>query len=149
MLNQIFESGYYSIHEGFESWEDAVRASVQPMIDKGAVLPAYANSIVDSVKKFGPYIVIAPDIAIPHAEDKANVVKTSIGFMKSNRAVSFSDDPEQDARLFFVLASNDEAKHLENLKALMQLLCDEELVEKLVACQNEEAFRQLVAEYNH
>ncbi len=148
MLNQIFNDGYYSVHESFDNWEDAVRASVQPMIDRGAVLSAYADSIVNSVKKFGPYIVIAPDIAIPHAEDKANVVKTSIGYMKSNQPVAFSDDPDESARLFFVLASNDEAKHLENLKALMKLLCDEDLVEQLVKSQTVEEFSQVVANCN-
>ena len=104
MLKELIDKGYYSIHDGFDNWEDAVRASVQPLIDAGAVKPAYADSIVNSVKKFGPYIVIAPDIAIPHAEDKPNVNETTICFMKSNTPVVFDpEDHEKDARLFFVL----------------------------------------------
>ena len=132
MLKELIDKGYYSIHDGFDNWEDAVRASVQPLLDAGAVKPAYADSIVNSVKKFGPYIAIAPDIAIPHAEDKANVNETTICFMKSNKKVVLDpEDPDKHCRLFFVLASNDEAKHLENLCRLVAMFEDAEYMEAL------------------
>lgn len=132
MLKELIDKGYYSVHEGFSCWEDAVRASVQPLIEAGAVKAAYGDSIVNSVKKYGPYIVIAPDIAIPHAEDKDNVNETTLCFMKSNRPVVFDpEDREKDARLFFVLASNDDEKHLANLERLMDFLGDEERTAKL------------------
>lgn len=145
MLKELIDKGYYSIHDGFDNWEDAVRASVQPLIDAGAVKPAYADSIVNSVKKFGPYIVIAPDIAIPHAEDKPNVNETTICFMKSNTLVVFDpEDHEKDARLFFVLASNDEEKHLKNLEGLMEYLSDEEFIAKLGEAKTLEEIRALL-----
>ena len=132
MLKELIDKGYYSIHDGFDNWEDAVRASVQPLIDAGAVKPAYADSIVNSVKKFGPYIAIAPDIAIPHAEDKDNVNETTICFMKSNtKVVLEEEDPDKHCRLFFVLASNDEEKHLENLCRLVAMFEDLEYMEAL------------------
>lgn len=132
MLKELIAKGYYSIHDGFDNWEDAVRASVQPLIDAGAVKPAYADSIVRSVKEFGPYIAIAPDIAIPHAEDKANVNETTICFMKSNTPVVLDpEDHDKDSRLFFVLASNDEEKHLENLGKLVEMFEEEAFMKAL------------------
>ena len=145
MLKELIDKGYYSIHDGFANWEDAVRASVQPLIDAGAVKAAYGDSIVNSVKKFGPYIVIAPDIAIPHAEDKDNVNETTICFMKSNTPVVFDpEDREKDARLFFVLASNDEEKHLSNLERLMEYLSDEEFMARLGEAKTLEEIRALL-----
>ena len=41
------------------------------------------------------------------------------------------EDREKDARLFFVLASNDDEKHLANLERLMDFLGDEERTAKL------------------
>lgn len=131
MLQKMIEKGYFSLHDGFDHWEDGVRASVQPLIEAGAVEKEYADSIVRCIEEFGPYIVIAPNIAIPHAQDPPNVHETAVCFMKSNRPVSFSDDPEQDAQLFFAMASNDEELHLQNLKDLMRLLMDEKLVAQL------------------
>ena len=54
--------------------------------------------------------------------------------MKTEQPVSFSDDGEHDARLFFVLASTDNARHLENLSEMADMLSDEEFVAKLLAC---------------
>lgn len=145
MLKELFDKGYCSIYDGFSNWEDAVRASVKPLIDAGAVKPAYADSIVESVHKFGPYIVIAPDIAIPHAEDKSNVNETTICFMKSNTPVVFDpNNHEKDARLFFALASEDEEKHLKNLQDLMECLCDEELMAKIGEAGTLEEIRGLL-----
>ncbi len=145
MLKELFDKGYCSLHESFSNWEDAVRASVQPLIDAGAVKPAYADSIVRSVHEFGPYIVIAPDIALPHAADPDNVNETTVCFMKSNTPVVFDpEDSDKNARLFFVLASNNEEDHLKNLKRLMKVLCDEELIAKIAEATTLEEIEALL-----
>lgn len=147
MLRRLLEQGYYSIHEGFESWEEALRASVGPLIEAGAVQAQYAESIVASVKRFGPYIVIAPNVAIPHAEDQEHVNETAVSFMKSNRPVSFTDAPDEGVQLFFALCSNDEAKHLQNLRQLMELLMDERLMERLAKAGDAEQFAAIARNY--
>ena len=107
MLKEIIEKKRYSFHKGFEKWEDAVEAACKPLIEEGVIEEEYVNSIVSSIKNFGPYIVIAPNISIPHAQEGKGVNETAICFMRTEEPVHFSDDPEHDARLFFVLASTD------------------------------------------
>ena len=80
--------------------------------------------------------MIAPDICIPHAQEGLGVNDTAVCFMKTEKPVSFSDDGEHDARLFFVLASTDNARHLENLSELSEELSDEDFVNALLASQN-------------
>ena len=146
MLREIMEKGYWSYYEGFDNWEDAVRAAVKPLIDKGIVKPGYANSIVEGVHKFGPYIVITKDICIPHAADAENVNETTIAFMKTKRPVYFLGEefPEQSSRLFFVLAACDEQKHLDNLRRLMMYLSDEEFVAKLAEAEDMDEVKKLI-----
>ena len=148
MMENIVRKGYYSVHESFNTWEEAVRASVQPLIDSGAVKSAYADSIVESVKKYGPYIVIAPDIAIPHAEDQTNVNETTICFMKTNKPVVFDeDDRDKDAHLFFALASNDSNKHIENLAKLVSYLDNDEFVNKLQKATSRDEIGAILTSY--
>ena len=65
--------------------------------------------------------------------------------MKSNTPVVFDpEDHEKDARLFFVLASNDEEKHLKNLEGLMEYLSDEEFIAKLGEAKTLEEIRALL-----
>jgi PTS system ascorbate-specific IIA component len=135
MFKELLEKKRYSFHEGFDNWEDAIAASVQPLIEEGVALPEYVDEIVNSIKKFGPYIVIAPNICIPHAQEGKGVKDTAICFMKTNKPVHFSDNPEHDAQLFFVLASTDNEKHMENLTALVGFIEDENVVSKLLNAQ--------------
>ena len=122
-----------------------MRAAVEPLVKAGAVGPAYGESIVENVKKFGPYIVIAPDIAIPHAADPENVYRTAVCFMKTKAPVVFEpQDREKDVRLFFTLASRDEEKHLENIQALMELFEDEEKMARLAQAESAEEVRALL-----
>lgn len=144
MLRELIEKKRYSFHEGFDNWEDAVKAACAPLIEQKAIEEEYPELIIESVKKYGPYIVIAPKIAIPHAQEGHGVNETSICFMKTNTSVRFSDDREQDAQLFFVLASTDNNIHLQNLSNMVELISDEEVVEKLLKAQNVEDLKEIL-----
>lgn len=144
MLKEIIEKNRYSFHKGFDNWEDAVKASCKPLIDEGAIEPEYADSIIASIKKFGPYIVIAPNICIPHAQEGKGVNETAVCFMRTEEPVHFSDDPEQDARLFFVLASTDNERHMQNLVSMVGLIEDQSIVEKLINSKSIEDLKSIV-----
>lgn len=146
MLNEIIEKKRYSFHDGFDNWEDAVKASCKPLIKEGAIEPEYADSIIDSIKKFGPYIVIAPNICIPHAQEGKGVNETAICFMRTEKPVHFSDDPEHNANLFFVLASTDNEKHMQNLVNMVGLIEDENIVQKLMNSTCVEDLKEICVE---
>lgn len=144
MLKEIIEKKRYSFHKGFEKWEDAVEAACKPLIEEGVIEEEYVNSIVSSIKNFGPYIVIAPNICIPHAQEGKGVNETAICFMRTEEPVHFSDYPEHDARLFFVLASTDNERHMQNLVNMVGLIEDESVVEKMINSTSVEDLKALV-----
>lgn len=136
MLKQLIEKKRYSFHEGFDTWEEAVHAACMPLIEQKAVEESYVDEIIASIKKHGPYIVIAPNICIPHAQEGKGVNETAICFMKTEKPVHFSDDPEHDAQLFFVLASTNNELHMQNLTSMVGLIENEATVEKLLRAKN-------------
>lgn len=144
MLKELIEKGRYSFHEGFDNWEDAVKAACAPLEDEKVIEEEYADLIIKSIKKHGPYIVIAPKIAIPHAQEGYGVNETAICFMKTNTSVSFGEGEEYDAQLFFVLASVDNDVHLQNLTRMVELISNEETVDKLLQANSVEDLKKLV-----
>lgn len=144
MLKEIIEKKRYSFHKGFEKWEDAVEAACKPLIKEGVIEEEYVDSIVSSIKNFGPYIVIAPNICIPHAQEGKGVNETAICFMRTEEPVHFSDDSEHDARLFFVLASTDNERHMKNLVDMVGLIEDQNVVEKMINSTSVEDLKALV-----
>lgn len=148
MLKELIEKNRFSFHDGFEKWEDAIKAACMPLIEDKAIEEAYIDSIISNVNKYGPYIVIAPDICIPHAQEGAvGVNETAVCFMRSKKPVCFSDDHDQDARLFFVLASTDNNIHLENLSKLVELVENNEVVEELICSQCKEDLENIYKDY--
>lgn len=42
-----------------KDWQEAVKLSVDPLIESGAVLPEYYDAIIASTKEHGPYGSVA------------------------------------------------------------------------------------------
>lgn len=68
MLREIIENGRFSFQKGSLSWEEAIKKACQPLLEQKIIEPEYPGYIISNVHEFGPYIVIAPEICIPHAQ---------------------------------------------------------------------------------
>ncbi|MDY4697827.1 PTS sugar transporter subunit IIA [Selenomonas sp. WCA-380-WT-3B 3/] len=146
MFKEFVETKHYSFHEGFADWRDAIRAACAPLLADGTIEKEYPEIIIEKVEELGPYIVIAPNICIPHAERGRGVNGTAMCFMKTEKPVSFDpDDPDKDARIFVVLAATDDEVHLSNLMALSETLSDEDIVAKVLAAKTPEDLLQIEA----
>lgn len=132
MFKEFVENKHYSFHEGFDDWRDAIRAACAPLLADGTIDKEYPEFIIEKVEELGPYIVIASDICIPHAERGRGVHGTAMCFMKTEKPVRFDEDPEHNARIFVVLAATDDDAHIKNLMALSETLSDEKIVKKIL-----------------
>ena len=115
----------------------------------GTIEANYKEDIISCVEKYGPYIVLMPNIAMPHSQEGAEGVhKTSIGFMKLDKPVSFDpEDPEKDAQLFFTLASCNPDQHMSNMVRLSELLMNEEVVAALLKAETPEDLLEIQKQY--
>jgi len=140
MLSEFVEKGHYKFAGEAADWREAIRMSCESLEADGTVEGNYKEDIIACVEKYGPYIVIMPDVAIPHSQENAKGVhKTAISFMKLEKPVSFDPgDPQKDARLFFTLASCNPEQHLQNMARLSELLMNEEAVQELLEANDTE-----------
>lgn len=149
MLKEIVEKGFYTFKDSFASWEDAVRGSYEPLQKCKIVDYTYINNVIECVKKYGPYIVIVPGIAMPHSTEGADgCYGTAISFMKVETPVNFdSQDEEKKATLFFSLAAMDHEEHLKNIQALMETLMNEDIVEALNQCKTPQELKEIADQF--
>ena len=149
MLREFVEQKHYKFAPGADSWQDAIRMSCESLEADGTVEANYKEDIIACVEKYGPYIVIMPNIAMPHSQEGAQGVhKTAIGFMKLDKPVSFDpEDPEKDAQLFFTLASCNPDQHLANMAKLSELLMNEVVVQALAEAKGPEDLLEIQAKY--
>lgn len=149
MLREFVESKHYKFAEEAPDWREAIRMSCESLEADGTVEADYKDQIIACVEKYGPYIVIMPDVAMPHCQEGARGVhRTTIGFMKLEKPVSFEEgDPEKDARLFFTLASCNSDQHLENMTKLSAVLMNEDVVKELLEAKGPEDLLRIQEKY--
>lgn len=136
-------NGHIQVIESAENWEKAIETAAQPLIKNGKIKYGYVENIIKNIKELGPYIILLPGVAMPHARPDENVMESSLSLLKINKGVSFSEDTE-DVKLMFVLAAKDSNSHIEIIEQLTELLGDDEKIEKLMNAETVEEVENLI-----
>lgn len=121
--------GNIIIKDKVQSWEEAIQISAEPLLKKNWITEGYVDTMISNVKKNGPYIVIVPGFAMPHARPECGALQTGMSFLKLNEPVVFPDDME--VQLILSLAANDSNAHLAALSELTDIVMDDDKMEQL------------------
>ena len=55
-------------------WKDAIRLAGKGLVAAGFTTDAYTDQMIETVEKMGPYIVIAPGLALAHSRPSEAVL---------------------------------------------------------------------------
>ena len=121
--------------DSVSNWQEAVGLAAQPLLAHGYIEESYIQAMIASINETGPYIVLAPKVAVPHASPDAGVHQLGISLLQVKEPVDFSEDDDDDKKvqLIFVLAAVDSTAHLRALQELALILDDEEAIDSLIA----------------
>lgn len=144
MLNELLTEQTIQLKERVSNWEEAIKVASQPLVDQQSIRPDYVEAMITNVKELGPYIVIAPNIAIPHARPETGVEQLGMSFLRLEEPVYFSEKEKHRAQLIIVLAAIDNQTHLKALAQLTELLSNEDNVEKLIEARDQETVIELI-----
>lgn len=92
VLNDLLTEKTIYLQQTAETWQEAITKAAQPLLDQNAIQKGYVEAMIQSVDQNGPYIVIAPQVAIPHARPEDGVNELSMSLMSFERPVFFSKD---------------------------------------------------------
>lgn len=144
MLMDFLED-HIQVVEAVDSWEDSVRQSARVLLEKKYITENYIDAMVKSVHMNGSYIVIIPNVAMPHARPEEGVNKSCLSFLKINQPVMYPQD--QEVRLVFVLAGNDNEGHIDLISSLADLLEDKQAVKALLQAKTPEEAKHVLKGY--
>ena len=77
------------VKEQVNDWTEAITIASQPLLQEQIIEQGYVQAMIDSVNELGPYIVIAPEIAIAHARPNNDVHQVGLSLLKLNQHVHF------------------------------------------------------------
>ena len=128
-----------------KDWKEAVKLSVQPLIDSGAVKPEYYDAIIESTEHYGPYYILTPGMAMPHARPEAGVIRDAFSLIILKEPVKFSDGKE--VSILITLAATSSKIH--NSIAIPQIVALFDLkdaIRRLNDCQTKDEVLSIIEE---
>jgi len=144
MIKDVLTADCIQLKQKAGSWQEAIRVSAEPLLENQAIEPRYIEAMISNVETYGPYIVIAPGIALAHArpEDGVNAVGLSVTTLE--HPVVFGNEHYDPVELVVCLAAADTFSHLEVLSNIAEIINNQSYVSRLKACGSREEFLSLV-----
>ncbi|MFB4167237.1 BglG family transcription antiterminator [Virgibacillus sp. JSM 102003] len=144
-LDELIKPDTITLKKSADSWEEAVRLSAQPLVESGAITPDYVEAMLRYSDE-DPYIVIGPNIAIPHASPEEGVNQVGMSLLRLEEGVEFSSDYR--IHLIIVIAAVDKQQHLHALMQLMELSGSQQDRNQLINAQTKEAIHSVIQSYS-
>lgn len=127
-----------------DDWKEAIINSSQEFLKRGFINQNYIDSMIHGVKEFGPYIVIAENIALAHARPEDGAIKTGLFFATLEKPIVFNAEEYDPVKLVVVLSAEDSEGHIDLLMDLSSILENRDLVDKLIKSETKEEFLELI-----
>lgn len=125
-------------------WRSAIRLAGDALTATGATTDDYTAEMIAAVEKLGPYIVIAPSIALAHSRPSPAVLSTGISWVSLANPVEFGHPGNDPVRLVVGLAAVDHDSHLATMSNLAGVLSGD--IDRLLEAANPEQLRALIRE---
>lgn len=137
-MNNLIMENAIQINGDASSWEEAIKLAGNLLIDNGLAQGEYVDAMIDNVKKYGPYILVAPRIAMPHASQSSGAIGTGISFVKLSNPVVFANKEDSPVSVIIAVVAADSNKHMETFSKVASILMEQKNLEKLYEANSKE-----------
>ena len=140
LKQSLIENNSIKLHQTAASWEEAIKIGTDMLVASGAIEPRYYDNIISKIKEMGPYIILAPGLAMPHARPEEGVIKTAFALVTLKEPIYF-DGEDEPVDVLLTLAGSDSDQHMQGLMEITQVLDDPDSdtgvdLDKVRRCQN-------------
>ncbi|EJI6686507.1 PTS mannitol transporter subunit IIA [Vibrio parahaemolyticus] len=147
MLRELITSDVIRIHSDATDWKDAISKSCEALIENGAIEPSYVEAIYRSHEELGPYYVVGPGMAMPHARPEDGVNRLSLAITVIQNGVNFNSEENDPVKMLVTLAATDSNSHVDTISKLAELFMNEEHVEAICNAQSKEDVLAIIDKY--
>jgi len=103
----------------------------------------YVEAMVRVTEELGPYAVIAPGVAMPHARPEDGAREVGLSLVVLREGVNFGS-PNDPVYVVIGFAAKDKTSHLRVLQQLAEFLSEPDVVEELKRIRSEDELRTLL-----
>ncbi|MDQ0339336.1 PTS system mannitol-specific IIA component/PTS system ascorbate-specific IIA component [Caldalkalibacillus uzonensis] len=124
--------------------KEAIEQAGKLLLDQQLINESYIQAMIDSYEQNGPYFVLAPHIALPHARPEDGAKQAAVSMLQLKKPVPFGHPNNDPVSLVFALAAGSNNEHILVLKKLSTLLGNEEIRYKFMTAKNYEDLQSVI-----
>jgi len=124
-------------------WVEAVKLAGKLLAESGVVEERYVEAMVRVTEELGPYAVLAPGVAMPHARPEDGAREVGLSLVVLREGVNFGS-PNDPVYVVIGFAAKDKTSHLKVLQQLAEFLSEPGVVEELRKVRSEEELKSLL-----
>lgn len=132
------------IVDGVSDWRQAVTISAKPLLADESINEHYIEAIFRSHEELGPYYVLAPGLAMPHARPEQGAKKNGLSLLHIKEGVSFDADENDPIYVVIMLCAVSGDEHIRMITALAEIFCDEARLESLLNASTIEEINSVI-----
>lgn len=130
---KLLPESFIEVVEEIVNWKEAVLLSSGILLKNEYITEKYIEKIFENIETMGPYMVLAPELLMPHARPEDGALKTGISLLKLNKPVDFFGN---DISIVVTLSSIDSNSHIDYIQKLVSLLDEEKKYTDLLNTKN-------------
>ncbi|VDG26319.1 BglG family transcription antiterminator [Lactiplantibacillus mudanjiangensis] len=142
MLADLLTDDRIQLRQSVTDWKEAIQLAAQPLIEDQVINEQYVHAMLESVVKFGPYIVIGPGLALAHARPEDGAKKLGVSVLTLSTPVKFGNKDNDPVSLVFCLSAINNYSHLNVMKAIVRLVADPDKIAALSQIEKLETFKE-------
>lgn len=131
MLEKMLNESTIKIVDNVKDWKESIIFAAKPLLQKNIIEEKYIDSIFKTHEELGPYYVLAPGIAMPHARPEQGSKGVGLSLLIVKNGVVFNSIENDPVYIIVMLAAKDSNSHIELISSLSDLLDNEMDVEVL------------------
>jgi PTS system ascorbate-specific IIA component len=140
-MDQALGQGSIKLQQSCVSWRETFELAGLGLVESSRTTSAYTDEMIQAFEELGPYMVIAPGIALAHGRPSESVLETGLSLVTLSTPVAFGSTANDPVSLVIGLAAVDHDSHIDLMAALSELLMSEDTVNFLLKATNESQVR--------
>ncbi len=145
VLDQALGEGSIRLKQNCLNWKESFQVAGSALVESKRTTEDYIQEMIQAFEELGPYMVIAPGIALAHGRPSDSVLETGLSLVTLSNPIEFGHSSNDPVSLVIGLAAVDHDSHVDLMSALAELLMSEDKVTLLLNATNESEVRSYLS----
>ncbi|EIY5159227.1 TPA: PTS sugar transporter subunit IIA [Klebsiella variicola] len=133
-----------NVINSIDNWKNAVRLSAEPLLAQGYMAEHYIEAILKIHEELGPYYLLAPGLAMPHARPEQGALRNGLSLLHIKEGISFGSTENDPVYVIIMLCARSGNEHITMIGELAELFSDQQKLERLLKADDIKAIQAVI-----